>query len=227
MFKTFAALVSLLWLTSFLAPVAVGQDYTVEVIDGGPDSESLAADWIALLSDKGIRVNRGTRAAAEIWLAKQWYVDAEFEASSERLYPFTPGQLIGVVHYGRRGSDFREQEISSGWYTLRFGLQPVDGNHVGTSPTRDFLVLVEASKDAVDKQWTADDLNVISAEVAGASHPAMLCLQPVRDSGATPGIWHDEFYDWWIVRAQGKGLGADKQSKDLTVELVVVGHASE
>ena len=145
----------------------------------------------------------------------------------QRLYPFTPGQLIGVLHFGRRGSEFRDQPVSGGWYTLRFGLQPVDGNHEGTSPTRDFLMLVEASQDAADKQWDEKELYQASAQAAGATHPAILCLQPPSEDGETPAMHHDDFHDWWILRALGKGVGSKNQPQDLPVELVVVGHATE
>jgi hypothetical protein len=210
-----------------VSPTAHGQDYTVEAIQGAPDTDEVSAEVRALMADQGVRVKRGSRAAVEIWLLKEWTIDAEFEQSDQRLYPFVPGQLVGLAHFGRRGSEFRDQQVESGWYTMRFGLQPVDGNHEGTSPTRDFLLLVKAGQDSADKQWDEKELHKASAEAAGATHPAMLCLQLPEEQGESPSIRHDEATDWWILRALGKGVAANQAPQEIPIELVVVGHASE
>jgi len=205
---------------------ARAQDYTVEAIDGGPDAGEVSEEISQLLSPQGIRVKRGaTRTACELWFCKELPIDGDFEPTEQRLYPFTPGQLIGLVHFSRRGSEFRDQAISSGWYTLRFGLQPVDGNHVGTSPTRDFFLLVDVEQDEVPEAWSEEELNAASSEAAGSSHPAMLCLQRPTD-GSELSVRHDEANDWWVLHFIGKGV-ANQESKDVPIDLVVVGHAAE
>jgi len=206
--------------------LAAAQDYRVEKIDGGPEQGEVSDEIAARMSDSGYRVIRGTsRTAAEIWLAKDLELDPDFEPSATRLYPFSPGQLIGVLHFSRRGSDFRDQSISSGWYTLRFQLQPVDGNHVGTSPTRDFLVVVAADQDEADKEWDPDELNEASAEVAGSTHPAMLCLQ-LASEGDEPKMVHLESMDWWMLHTVAKGT-AGGETKNVPIDIVVAGHAAE
>jgi hypothetical protein len=204
---------------------ASGQDYSVEVIDAAPDADEVSDEVAKQLADTGYRVNRGSRTVSEIWLCKQWPLEPDFKPTEERLYPFTPGQLIGLLHFGRRGSEFRDQSISSGWYTLRFGLQPVDGNHEGTSPTRDFLLLVDAEQDEFPETWKVEDLLETSAEAAGSTHPAMICLQRAQDS-SEHAIRHDQSNDWWILHLVGKGVVKDK-AQDVPVDLIVVGHATE
>jgi hypothetical protein len=204
--------------------MANGQEYSLEAIDAAPESDELSDEIAKLLADKGIRVKRGeSRTVCELWLCKQWDVDPEFKATDERLYPFKPGQLIGVLHFRRRGSEFRDQTVSSGWYTLRFGLQPVDGNHEGTSPTRDFLLLVNAEQDEFAKDWGEDELNEASAEAAGSSHPAMLCLQRPQQ-GSQTAIRYDEANDWWVLHTAGV---AKNDANDVPIDLVVVGQAHE
>ena len=217
-------------LAAFLVTVtlstAKGQEHSVEVIDAAPEADEVSGELKKQFGDKGIRVKRGsTRTACEIWFCRQWAVEAGFKATEGRLYPFAPGQLIGLLHFSQRGKDFRDQSVSSGWYTLRFGLQPIDGNHVGTSPTRDFLVMVGAEHDAADKKWDVKDLMKASAAAAGASHPAMLCLQSATQ-GPQLAVRHDESNDWWILHTVGKGTANDK-TQDVPVDLVVVGHATE
>ena len=94
MFKTLSGLALLA--ICFALPSARGQDYAVEVIEEGPDAEAISPEIAALMADNGYRIKRGSRTAAEIWLCKEWKVDDSFVGSAERLYPFTPGQLIGV-----------------------------------------------------------------------------------------------------------------------------------
>ena len=224
MLKTSSILVAFLMV---VIPSAVnGQEHSVEVIDAAPESDDVSAELAAQFGTKGIRVKRSaTRTACEIWLCKQWPVEAGFKVTEDRLYPFAPGQLVGLLHFSRRGKDFRDQSVSSGWYTLRFGLQPIDGNHEGTSPTRDFLVMVGAEQDAPDKKWEVKDLMKASAEAAGSTHPAMLCLQRAT-AGSELAVRHDEFHDWWILHTVGKGA-ADNKTQDVPFDLVVVGHATE
>jgi hypothetical protein len=207
-------------------PVASGQEYSIEKIEAASEADGVSDEIAKLIADQGIRVKRGSsRTVCEIWLCKELAIDPEFKPTPERLYPFTPGQLIGLLHFSRRGSEFRDQTVSSGWYTLRFGLQPVDGNHEGTSPTRDFLLLVDAEQDDLPENWKAEDLQKASAEAAGASHPAMLCLQRPAD-GSELAIRHDEANDWWVLHMLGNGV-AKQNPQDIPIDLVVVGHATE
>ena len=104
-----------------------GADYRVEKLAEAAPTDDLSDELAATLADEGFRVVRGSnRTVCEIWPCKEWMVKPGFKPTSELLYPFKPGQLLGVLRFKRRGSDFREQQISRGVYTLRFGMQPVD-----------------------------------------------------------------------------------------------------
>lgn len=225
MVKSLLSCVPLLLLL-LVVPTAAAQDYSVEVIEGPPPADEVSGEFKALLSEKGLRVKRdGSRTVCELWLARQWNIEKDFAETQERLYPFSSGELIGVVHFSRRGKDFRDQTIGSGWYTLRFALQPIDGNHVGTSLTRDFVVMIDAAKDAADRVWDLPEMLTTSAEAAGSTHPAMLCLQKATD-GAEAAVRQDETNDWWILHVMGKGA-AGTESRDIPLDIVVDGHAAE
>ncbi len=215
------------WLLIFLTTtIANSQEYSVELIEQPPQAEDLAPELTQQFAPKGYRVKRDTsRTICEIWLCKDLQVTANFEPANGRLYPFQPGQLIGIVHYSRKSTEFRNQTLASGWYTLRFELQPIDGNHVGTSPTRDFLLLVAAEHDEADKDWDLEELQSLSSEAAGSSHPAMICLQePVQD--AKPLVRHNADADWWILHLMLTAKSGG-ESIDLPLDLVVDGHAAE
>ena len=207
---------------------ARSQEYEVSEIRNGPSKESVPAALAKGFESNGTRVTReSNKTVCDIWLRSPLEVVADFVESKDLLYPFKQGQLIGLIHFPRRTSEFRQQTMESGWYTLRFGLQPVDGNHVGTSPTRDFLLMVKAENDQIDKTWSVKDLLTASAEVAGSSHPAMMFLQRVdKTAESKSSIRHNEEKDWWTLRLVGKG-NADGKSQDVVIDLIVVGHAAE
>lgn len=205
---------------------AAAADYRVEPLHEGPPTDQLSSEVAAQISATGVKVIRGTKSTlCEIWPCKQWDVKPGFHATPALLYPFHPGQLVGVIRYRRRGSDFRDQDMARGLYTLRYALQPVDGNHEGTSPTRDFLLMVKAEDDKSAKPMGTDQLNELSAEAAETNHPAMLCLQEAHATDdAKPSMLHNEDRDWWIVRFTGKAAAGGKTSR-LPVEVIVVGVA--
>ena len=63
------------------------------------------------------------------------------------------------------------------------------------------------------------------------TRPWLICLQAPQESGKAsgkaPSLRHDEANDWWILRAEGKGMGANDEAMEVPVEMVVAGHALE
>jgi hypothetical protein len=203
-------------------------EHKIEALSEAPPSDGVSKEILDQLQTKGIKVvSGGSRTLCEIWPAKKWSVQPGFKATEQVLYPFQSGELIGLVRYRVKGGDFREQEIARGVYTLRYGQQPVDGNHVGTSPTRDFLLLVPADKDKSVKPLDEKALFSASAEAAGSKHPAILCLRKApEDAKDLPAIIHEESHDWWCLRLTGKGEAGGK-TVETPIDFVIVGHAEE
>ena len=198
-------------------------DHRVEPLKEAAPKAELSESIATQLAPTGLRVIRGsTRSVCDIWLCKEWAVKAPAKGD-DIIYPFTPGQLIGVVRYARKGSDFRDQDISKGIYTLRYAQQPVNGDHVGTSPTRDFLLLVKASVDKSVAKIDYKKLTEASSEAVESTHPGLLSLQRLK--GDAP-IRNDEQHDWWIVRLKGKVKMGDVL-KDQPLDVVIVGQAAE
>lgn len=207
-----------------LSGALVAQEYRVEPFKDVPPPDALSAEVAAALSGSGFKVMQGeNRAVCEIWIAKAWDVNPDFTPSATVLYPLKPGSLVGAMRFARKGADFRGQEIASGVYTLRYGNQPVDGNHVGTFDTRDFLLMLPASGDTSPATIAEMDLFKASAESAGSTHPAIMPLVKPDEAGALPALRHLEEQEWWTARFGGAGaLG-----KKVVLEAVVVGKAAE
>ncbi|MCA9154683.1 MAG: hypothetical protein KDA38_07835 [Planctomycetales bacterium] len=222
-FRSFATLFTLV----LSAQTALAIDHRVEKLDEAAPADALSPEIAGQLAESGVRVIRGSsRTLCDIWLTKQWPLKS-LEAGADLIYPFQPGQLIGVVRFDRKSSDFRDQEIEEGVYTLRYAQQPVDGAHVGTSITIDFLLVVKAEADKSAEPLAYKPLAEKSAAAVQTSHPGLLSLQRVpEEAGDTPSIREDEEKEWWIVRLTGKAAVEGKQSA-MPIDLVIVGQATE
>lgn len=204
-------------------PAAQAADYRAEPLAEAAPVEELAPAIAETLAPTGTRVIRGTKTTyCDIWLCKQWATAADFKATAEVLYPFSPGQLIGVARFSRKAADFRDQDVSTGVYTLRYAQQPVDGAHVGTSLTRDFLLVLSAEVDKSAKPLGYEDFVQISSESVGSSHPALFSMQRITDA-KRPSMRHNEEHDWWILGFEGKTA----EGKVIPAEVVIAGVAAE
>mgnify|MGYP006908260559 CR=1 FL=1 len=203
-----------------VAPV-LGDDYTFEKTAELPDD--LPASLAEKVQPNGCKVVGPRRDLCAIWLLKDVAQKKDFSPSLAVKYPFTPGQLIGVIEVPRRSglTDFKGQEIERGLYALRYGQQPMDGNHIGTSDTADFLLAVPMADDA-DPAPIADQVELFanSAEAAGTTHPAIFSLLPVESDSAEPGLTHDEDDEFWILQ-----LVAPSGDKQVPLRMIVVGES--
>ena len=210
-------------LAVLLTQAAVADDYRVAVSQD-PPADLLSAKIAPQIASRGVKVMRGEkRTVCEIWPAKAWPAEPAAKTSSSVLYPFHVGQLMGAIRFKRKSNDFKDQEIASGTYTLRYGHQPVDGNHVGTSDTRDFLVLIPADADLSPDPLAEKDMFKLSAKAAGTKHPAIFPLiKPA--AGPVPAVRHVEDKGWWAVR-----LAPDNKADAAggAIELVIVGKSGE
>ncbi len=209
---------------AFVPMAATAQDLRVEVLQQAAPAEGLSSELAQQLADKGFRVLRGSnRTVCEIWPTKEFAIREGFSPTSKVIYPFEVGQFLGVIRFPRKGEDFRGQQIPSGVYTLRYALQPEDGNHVGTSDTRDFVLLSRLEDDTVLAPLEGKELFERSAKVVETTHPAMLCLL-ASDAAPeeAPRMAHIEERDWWSVVFDNPARSGEENSM-LPVNLVVVG----
>ena len=211
-----------------VASLALADDEYTAVVTKDPPGDMVSKEIAAQLSPTGVKVLRGPkRTVAEIWTAKAWPTKPDFKPSGSVLYPFEVGQLMGVVRFRRKTNDFKDQEIGSHVYTLRYGLQPVDGNHVGTSDTRDFLLMLPADADITPANMPEKEMFKLSAKAAESKHPAIMSLvKPQGDAGKLPAVRHIEDHDWWVVRLAADPA-ADTSQPGAVIDVVVAGKGGE
>ncbi|SPE27753.1 conserved exported hypothetical protein [Acidobacteriia bacterium SbA2] len=201
-----------------LASLAFGQSYKVENA-GAPAAGQVPAAVQNALESQGAKVENGQGGTLlEVWFAKTVATNSSASPSSDFLYPsLTEGEFLGVLHFASPGADFRGQAIKPGFYTVRYGLIPTDGNHMGVNPTRDVLVLCPAAADTdLSANLKFDDLVKLSRQAAGTPHPAFLVGAPVNGS-SFPAVAKDD-QDHWNLQVKLHG-----SSGDLPFAFTVVG----
>jgi hypothetical protein len=161
----------------------------------GTAPSELAPDIAAVLQQPGSKIlNGGGSAVCEVWMAKD-IPAGQSSAEPNVVFGNIPhGALLGVVRFPVAGSDRRGQTLKPGVYTMRYSRYPVDGDHQGVAPQRDFLLLVPASADKDPKALPAyEQLVEMSRKASGTPHPAELSIeQPAGD----PGFVKEGEKDW-------------------------------
>jgi len=143
----------------------------------------LGDDAITILDSKGAVVS-------SLWFRKEIPSKATPEQVKNGLtYREIPSTtLIGALQLPRTWVDFRKQEIPKGVYTLRLAIQPMDGDHMGTAPHNEFLLLCPADKDVKPDPMEVKAAHELSASSHGATHPAVLLLFPNSKPEETPRV---------------------------------------
>jgi hypothetical protein len=211
------------------AVVRAQESYKIEVLKEGPPA-ALAAEVKAVLGGTGYRVvdDQG-KSYAEFWLRKG--VPAAGKPAGPQgaiLFPvLAVGELLGALRYPGEGHDYRDQTIAKGVYTVRYGLQPVNGDHLGVSANRDYAMLVPAAKDKAVADLPQKRLEEQSAESAGTNHPAILMLLAApADAKGEPAMVHDETLNTWgAVVALELAVKGQTGAATLPIQLILVGMA--
>ncbi len=150
-------------LTLSLAP-------TVTTLTGTPPAE--LAGGIAARLAPAAKVVAGD-ATLEIWLVQK------LETSGGPGWSgVESGTLAGAMRVSGTFKEIRGKTVKPGVYTLRYGQQPQNGDHLGISPFREFLLLSPAAIDTDPKVLGFDGAVALSKDVIGTAHPASLSLDP-------------------------------------------------
>jgi hypothetical protein len=164
-----------------------------------------------VLAKDGAKIMSGGNVFCEIWFRATTPPAGKVEESA--TLAIVHGALLGVIRFPGAGSDRRGQPVKPGIYTLRYSTYPVNGDHQGVAPQRDFLVL---SPIAIDTDLNAtpgfEPLMDLSRKASGTPHPAVLGLwkaEPV----SSPSLKKEGDTDWVLQTKIG----------DTPVAVIVIG----
>jgi hypothetical protein len=205
MAKLFALLV-------FTAGLAFPQ-YKMEPA-GAPPSD-LAPAFAATLQPQGFKIlGAGDAVYCEVWFRKQ--ITAGPKSTDDAVTLSIPqGALLGVVRFAGTAQDRRGQSLKPGIYTLRYSQYPVNGDHQGVAPQRDFAVLVRTSDDGDPAATPAfEALAALSAKASGTPHPAVLSIWSSA-ADKFPNFGKQADHDWVL----------DVKVGDLPISILLAGKA--
>lgn len=193
------------------ASCAVAQ-YKLEV--AGPPPAGLSPAIAGLLKPAGHKILApGGKPWCEVWFVDSAPTGPDTTESDVSWKTALPGAVVGVIHWPESGSDRRGQVIKAGLYTMRFSMFPINGDHQGVAPQRDFLLMTPAADDKDSAPVSNfDDLVNMSRKTSGTPHPAVLSMWKV-ESDFSPGLNQLGETDWVLHAKVG----------NVAIALVLVG----
>jgi hypothetical protein len=209
-----------LFFLSLIIPFAVHAE-TGKVESIGTFSDAGASDSLRkALEPKGYRVSLADGVLCELWLSNA-IASGKNDAQGATDTWVADSALIGVITFPRASTDFRKQNIKPGSYTLRYAVHPQDGNHIGISPIRDFLLLVPVALDQDPKaKFKFEELTALSKKTSGTNHPSPMSLVSPDGISAWPSVLEDE-NGHLVFAAKGKNSSGVESPVAFVVKGVV------
>jgi hypothetical protein len=162
----------ILAVTVMVAPLFA--QYRMEPV--GSPAPDLAPAFQALVEPQGYRIlDPAGKAYCEVWFRKSLPEGAKSNESAVAFPGIPHGTLLGIIRFPASGADRRGQTLKPGVYTMRYSLHPVDGDHQGVAPQRDFALLTPVAEDK-DAAATPNYQTLVewSRKASGTPHPAVL-----------------------------------------------------
>lgn len=179
----------------------------------------------AVLDEKVLKIATEDKATYEFWFRKELPLTEKPAGGTLGLTTMKEGAILGVARVAGEHYDFRNEEIKPGVYTVRLGIQPEDGNHLGVAPTRTFALLITAKQDKKLDAIDHEALMKAAAAINAAKHPSNLNLQPVeKTDGEFPRLEERNGGEHKVVLLKLPAVvGDSKEKTTLTFALVYDG----
>lgn len=158
---------------------------------------NVPAALAGVLEKQGTKITGANgQVVGELWFRSAALAAAPQKEDSVTWAGLAHGTLLGVAHFPAKFADRRGNPINPGVYTLRFSFYPVNGDHQGVAPQRDFLVLSKAEDDTDPNATPAfDPLMALSKKAAGSPHPLVFSMWK-EEAAFKPGFEKMGENDW-------------------------------
>jgi hypothetical protein len=192
--------------------------------EDAPPPKELAEPIRALLDAKALTVTDADgKTVCTVWPRKELTTKADAAKAKAGLTyaDLDESTIVAAIRFPQLFTDFRKQKIQPGVYTLRFGKQPMDGDHMGTAPYDDFCLLCPAKEDKKPDPLETKALQELSKTSTTRKHPGVMLLFPnpmPADAPATAAKPNDV----WVVNFK-RPATAGGQKAALGFGLVVAG----
>ena len=214
-----------LWAAAlFIGAHVSAADFALKTADK-PAPKEIGDSIRGALQSKAIQLVQGDKPALEIWFRQEVPLKSKPSSASEALGAVGETTLMGAVAVNDTSlRDYKDNEIPKGIYTARFGLQPKDGDHLGTAEFDYFLVLIAAENDK--------DLNGLdkfkpmvkaSGKSTSSGHPLVVSLRPASGDGTMPSLT-DPVAEHKAIRVKLPAKTSGGEKSDLLFDVVYQGH---
>jgi hypothetical protein len=214
----------------FVAAPALADDYSLKITKVDPPKTVSDAIRKELGKECAEVQDASKDTLLRVWLVKQLpNVATAGQAKNGLTYKeLKETGLIGVLEVvAKKGmTDYREQQIGAGVYTLRLGFMPASGDHEGKAPNPEFCLLSPVAKDT--KPAALSDLKSLvelSNNSTDTGHPAVMLLVPVKPAKKLELTKHKSLDGHWVLNGKVETT-VDKKSYEVGIGLVVVGKSS-
>lgn len=196
-----------------LCSAAATAQYKAE--PAGPPPSELSPAIAGGLEKNGTKITNNGKPYCEIWFRTSKPTGGKSGGEEAVTLPNIPqGALLAVIRFDGQGSDRRGQNIKPGVYTLRYSLMPVNGDHQGAAPQRDFMLMTPAANDTDLNAMPAFEALVdMSKKASGTPHPAVISLWKADD----PKTGFSQQGDDWVLQTK---LG------DTPIAVILIGTAA-
>ena len=158
-------------------------DLTVKVVDKPPPND-VDESIRKLVQSRAVQLLDGDKAVFEFWLCEA-ALKAKPESPGKALAAVREFSLLGIASVSGGQRDYKDNEVPEGIHTVRFALQPQDGDHSGTADFPYFAVLTRPANDPKpDAFATFTSLMKASGRGTSTGHPVVLSLRPTEEGEA-------------------------------------------
>jgi len=184
------------------ANLALAADPSIKVDKAEPPKEVpeavrklLGEERIQFSDDKG-------KLQAELWFRKEVpakATDAQIK-NGLTFQEIAQTTVLGVVKLHEPSTDYKKQPIKAGLFTMRLAYQPSDGDHMGTAPYSEFVILVPVGFDKGEETLKAEEMHKLGTRASGTGHPAVWLLFPVASADLNkPPVLQKKNGDHWVL----------------------------
>jgi hypothetical protein len=204
--------ISLVALSIALATATAGANGVTVATHDKPAPEEIAAPVRALLASGGASA-KVANTQIEFWWVKS------LEAKAKDWSGVPEGALVGAIKTSAALKDIRGRTLQAGTYLLRFALQPQNGDHLGVSPSREFLLATPAADDTNPAALGHEPAVELAAKTVNIKHPAVLMIDPPVASAAPLSLAQNDLGHTAVVFEVPTAAGTP-----LRFGLVLIGH---
>ena len=199
-------------------------DFALKMVEKAAPKE-IGESMRGVLQSKAVQLSQGDKPALEIWFRQEVPLKSKPASAAESLGAIAETTFMGAVSVVESSlRDYKDNEIPKGTYTARFGLQPKDGDHLGTAEFDYFLVLIAA---ADDKELNGLDKFKPMVKASGKStasgHPLVVSLRPASATATAPAL-ADPAAEHKSIRMKIPAKPACGEATEVVFEVVCQGH---